>query len=149
MEIDGAKLLGFAAGIPGLEEYTSFAVLNFEDSYPIMWLQSTEEPRISLPVIDPFTITPDYAFDLSDEDVRELELEGPADVQVLAVLVIPEQMEDMTANYAAPVIVNTRTGAAKQVILGGDAHSARTPVFLDVAKFLRGGSGNADTVAKN
>jgi flagellar assembly factor FliW len=149
MEIDGAKLLGFADGLPGLEEYKSFAVLNFEDSYPIMWLQSAEEPRISLPVIDPFTINPDYAFDLSDEDVRELSLESVSDVQVLAVLVIPEKMEDMTANYAAPVIVNARTGSAKQVILGGDAHSARTPVFLDVAKFLRGGRADADSVAKN
>jgi flagellar assembly factor FliW len=149
IEIDGDKMLSFRAGVPGLEEYHVFAVLRFEDSHPIMWLQSAEEPRISLPVIDPFLIKPDYVFDISDSDARELDLTGADEVQVLSVLVIPEKLEDMTINFAAPVIVNTRTGDSKQLILGGDAHSARVPVFFDIARFLRGGNPDADPVEKN
>ncbi|MDR0446468.1 MAG: flagellar assembly protein FliW [Oscillospiraceae bacterium] len=149
IEIDGDKMLNFRAGVPGLEEYHIFAVLRFEESHPIMWLQSSEEPRMSLPVLDPFLIKPDYAFDISDEDARELELTSADEVQVLSVLVIPERLEDMTVNFAAPIVINTRTGASKQLILGGDAHSARVPVFLDIARFLRGGSTDADSVEKD
>jgi flagellar assembly factor FliW len=149
IEIDGEKLLNFRAGVPGLEEYHIFAVLRFEESHPIMWLQSAEEPRISLPVLDPFIVKPDYAFDISDEDALELGLMSADEVQVFSVLVIPERLEDMTVNFAAPVIINTRTGDSKQLILGGDAHAARVPVFLDIARYLRGGNADADPVAED
>ncbi|MDR2420597.1 MAG: flagellar assembly protein FliW [Oscillospiraceae bacterium] len=154
IEIDGDKLLRFRSGVPGLEEYRVFAVLRFEESHPIMWLQSAEEPRVSLPVIDPFIIKPDYVFDISDEDAAELGLLGADEVQALSVLVIPEKMEDMTVNFAAPVVINTRTGDSKQLILGGDAHAARVPVFLDIARYLREesaerGGADADPVEKD
>ncbi|MDR2665807.1 MAG: flagellar assembly protein FliW, partial [Oscillospiraceae bacterium] len=64
VEIDEAKILTFKSGLPGLEGNTEFVVLRFEESYPIVWLQSAYERGICLPVIDTFAVSPDYAFDI-------------------------------------------------------------------------------------
>lgn len=150
VEINDNKILEFSNGLPGLEEYKYFAVLQFEDSYPIYWLQSTEDGDVCLPVVDSFAALPEYAFELSDEDVEELGLESHEDLHVISVLVIPESIELMTANLAAPVIINVKTGKAKQVILGGSQYNVRHPVFAEIARVVRGEeNANAGTVKED
>jgi len=142
VDIDESKLIEFEEGIPGLEEYHEYALLQFEDSYPIMWLQSTEDRGVCLPVMDTFAVIDDYVFDIDDSDVRELELNGPENLYVASVLVIPEDISKMTVNLAAPIIVNTATGKARQILLSGTDYNVRAPAFPDIRKaILREGEG--------
>jgi flagellar assembly factor FliW len=149
VEIGEEKILRFKSGLPGLEEYGRFAVLRFEDSYPIVWLQSVDSGEICLPVIDPFSVSPGYVFDLTDADVEELGVSGPEDIQVLSVLVIPENVEQMTANFAAPIVINTSSGESKQIILGGGDHSARAPIFKEIYALIREEVSDAGTIAED
>ena len=144
VEIDGSKLIKFEEGIPGLEEYHEYALLQFEDSYPIMWLQSTEDRGVCLPVLDTFAVIEEYVFDIDDADVKELNLDGPEDLYVASVLVIPEDIRKMTANLAAPIVINTATGRAKQIIIGGSEYNVRAPVFPDIQKAITREEGGAD-----
>ena len=144
VEIDESKLIRFRDGIPGLEEYHEYALLQFDDSYPIMWLQSTEDRGVCLPVLDTFAVLEDYVFDIDDSDVRELELKGPEDLYVASVLVIPEDIQKMTVNLAAPVIINTTTGGARQILLSGSDYNVRAPVFPDIRKAIVREEGAAD-----
>ncbi|NLT57768.1 MAG: flagellar assembly protein FliW [Clostridiales bacterium] len=146
--IDEQKIITFAAGLPGLEAYSRFAVLQFDESYPITWLQCVDEPSICLPVVDSFLVMPDYAFNLADEDVKELELRGPEDLQVLSVMVIPDNIEQMTVNQVAPVVINMRTGAARQIILNGGDFNARLPIFEELIKRIKEGRADAGAVAQ-
>jgi flagellar assembly factor FliW len=146
VEVDEARILSFKSGLPGLEEYKGFAILRFEESFPIVWLQSVEDGRVCLPVIDTFAVSPDYAFEMSDEDVKELSISGPEDFHVLSVLVIPESLDQMTANLAAPIVVNTTTGASKQIIIGGGDYSARVPIFKELCALIREETANAGSV---
>ena len=136
VDIDESKLIKFEEGIPGLEEYHEYALLQFEDSYPIMWLQSTEDRGVCLPVLDTFAVIDDYVFDIDDADVKELELSGPEDLYVASVLVIPEDISKMTVNLAAPIIVNTATGKARQILLSGTDYNVRAPAFPDIRKAI-------------
>lgn len=149
VEIDEKKFLLFQEGIPGLEEHKKFAILQFDESYPIVWLQSLEDGNICMPVIDSFLAIPDYAFNLDDGDVRELEIGGPEDLQVLSVLVIPENIEQMTMNLVAPIIINLRTGKAKQIILNGEDYNVRFPVFQEICRLLKEGDADAGAVEKD
>ena len=144
VEIDGSKLIKFEEGIPGLEEYHEYALLQFEDSYPIMWLQSTEDRGVCLPVLDTFAVIEEYVFDIDDSDVKELGLNGPEDLYVASVLVIPEDIRKMTANLAAPIIINTATGRAKQILIGGGDYNVRAPVFPEISKAITREEGGAD-----
>jgi len=144
VEIDEAKLITFNDGIPGLEAYCKYALLQFEESYPIIWLQSVDEGGICLPVLDTFAVLTGYVFDIADEDVRELELKGPEELHVVSVLVIPEEIQGMTANLAAPIIINTVSGKAKQIMLNGSDYNVRAPVFMDICKVVNRGEDEAD-----
>lgn len=148
VEIDDTKLLTFDDGIPGMEDYKTYALLQFEESYPIVWLQSIEERGICLPVIDTFVVLPDYVFEISDEDVSALELKGPEALHVVNVLVIPTDVKGMTANLAAPIIINILTGKSKQIMLTDSAFNVRAPIFADICQVVNKeeGDGDAGTV---
>ena len=144
VDVDESKLLEFDDGIPGLEEYRKYALLQFEESYPIIWLQSVDDGVICLPVMDTFSVLPGYVFDLDDSDVKDLQLKGPEELYVVTVLVIPEDIQGMTANLAAPIIINTALGKAKQVMLGGGDYNIRAPIFADICAMVMREEGDAD-----
>jgi len=148
VEVDETKMIVFGDGIPGLEQYRKYALLQFEDSYPIVWLQSMEETGICLPVLDTFKVLPDYVFDIDDSDVKALELKGPDELHVVSVVVIPEDIQGMTVNLAAPIIINTNTGNARQVVLSGSEFNVRAPVFQQICDLVarEEGSGDAGSV---
>jgi len=144
VEVDNAKLISFEEGIPGLEEYREYALLQFEDSYPIIWLQSVEEGGICLPVLDTYAVLDGYIFDIDDSDVKQLELKGPEELHVVSVVVIPENIQGMTANLAAPIIINTVSGKAKQIMLTGSEYNVRAPIFMDICNRVNREEGDSD-----
>jgi flagellar assembly factor FliW len=144
VDVDEKKLIYFEGGIPGLEEYHRYALLQFGESYPIIWLQSVDEGKICLPVLDTFAVLTGYVFDINDEDVKELGLEKPDELHVVSVLVIPDDIQKMTVNLAAPIIINIATGKAKQIMLSGGDYNVRVPVFPDICKLVMGEEGGAD-----
>jgi len=148
VEVDEEKIIIFDDGIPGLEQYQKYALLQFEESYPIVWLQSMEETGICLPVLDTFKVLPDYVFDIDDTDVKALELKGPDELHVVSVVVIPEDIQGMTVNLAAPIVINTITGKAKQIVLSGTEFNVRAPVFQQICDLVvrEEGTGDAGSV---
>ena len=144
VEVDESKLITFEDGIPGLEEYRAYALLQFEESYPIIWLQSVDEGGICLPVLDTFAVLSGYVFDIDDEDVKALALGGPEDLHVVSVLVIPDEIQRMTVNLAAPILINTVSGKAKQILLSGSDYNVRVPIFQDICKVIVREEGDAD-----
>lgn len=139
VEIDENKILTFENGLPGLEDNRKFALISDEDSKPISWLQSLDYKEISLPVMDPFTVCPDYSFDISQDDINALNIEQIKDVYVLSVLVIPQTVSDMTINLSAPIIINVRNSKACQIILDDRRDQVRVPVSELISKTARGG----------
>jgi len=144
VEVDKEKEIFFADGIPGLEQYCTYALLQFEDSYPIVWLQSMEDTGICLPVLDTFKVLPDYVFDIDDTDVKALELNSPDELHVVSVVVIPEDIQGMTVNLAAPIIINTKTGTARQIVLSGSEYNVRAPVFQQICNAVAREEGDGD-----
>jgi flagellar assembly factor FliW len=136
VDVDEKKLILFENGIPGLEEYRKYALLQFEESYPIIWLQSVDDGAVCLPVLDTFAVLTGYAFDIDDNDVKELGLGGPEELHVVSVLVIPDDIQRMTVNLAAPIIINTASGKARQIMLSGGDYNVRAPIFSDICKLV-------------
>ncbi|HOD34168.1 MAG TPA: flagellar assembly protein FliW, partial [Holophaga sp.] len=54
---------------------------------------------------------------LAPEDAQALGLADSKEAMVLALVVIPEDPRNMTANLAGPLVINTRTRSGRQVIL--------------------------------
>lgn len=138
VEIDDNKILTFEKGLPGLEEDKRYALLSNEDSRPVSWLQSLDHQEISLPVMDPFLICPNYSFDISQDDINTLNIEQIRDVYILSILVIPQNTEAMTINLSAPIIINVRNSKGCQIILDDRKYRVRVPVS-DLITSAKGG----------
>ncbi|KRQ85987.1 Flagellar assembly factor FliW [Caloramator mitchellensis] len=125
IEIDENKILTFEKGIPGLEEYKKYAVIDVENS-KLLCLQSIEEKNIALLVIFPWDYVEDYEIELSDEEIQELELNTHEDVIVYNVITVRENK--ITANLLAPIVVNVKNNKAKQIILNDKKYSIRQEI---------------------
>ena len=133
VEINESEVVTFSNGLLGLEDYKKFVLLALDPDLPIALLQSTEEAAISFVVAYPYVFKADYAFDLSGEDVEELQIEKEEDVVTYAIVTLKENFTESTLNLLAPVVINHTKKIAKQVVLqDNQAYPLKYP-FTNVA----------------
>lgn len=118
----------FPRGLVGCPEWQRFRLLRDPDLPLIGVLESEDLAGIALLVADPALVCADYCVELSDEDATELGITTADDASVLVVLVAYEEPRRITANLLGPLVVNRRTGKAKQLVLSDSGYSARHPV---------------------
>lgn len=122
------RALVFETGLIGCPTWRHF-VLEPEAAGPaIHLLRCLDVEDVALYVVDPFTIAPDYEFEIADPDAEALDLSDPRDALVLTVLTIHDQPPSVTANLLGPLVVNVRTGRGRQLVLGTSDYSVRHPV---------------------
>jgi len=136
IEYDNAQVITFPEGLPGLESTRRYLLVHTEETEPIFWLQSLEDAALSLPVANAFELQDDFALDVDEDDLALLCIENPEDVMVLVVVVIPAEVALMTANFAAPVLIQPQAGLGKQIFTAGASYSVRQPVFAAVMAAL-------------
>lgn len=130
IEIADEEMINFTQGPPAFEEFTKFFIIDpEEENYPFKLLQSAEEESLGFILTDPFIFKPDYDFELNEETLQELQIEDASDIVVYVILVIPDKVEDISANMAAPVIINAKKRLARQVILDDSDYQTRHKVF--------------------
>jgi flagellar assembly factor FliW len=103
--------------LPGFPDMRRFALVQMDDDGVLCQLRSLEDPSLRFLVMSPVPFFPDYAPEVSDEVVEELQITSVDDVIVLLVLNAGDSLDTTTANLMAPVVVNTATMRATQVIL--------------------------------
>jgi flagellar assembly factor FliW len=118
----------FPRGLVGCPEWQRFRLWRDPDLPLVGILVSEDLAGVSLLVADPALVCDEYCVDLNDEDATELGIATADDAYVLVVLVAHEKPGHITANLLGPLVVNRRTGKAKQLVLGDSGYSARHPV---------------------
>jgi len=111
-----ADVFVFPWGLPGFEDLRSFIVIQLETQNQIVWLQSLEDPNIALPLGDPWTFFPDYEPKMPSFAHISLDLQGPEDFMVLAVMVGTDGGPTFM-NLMAPVVMNLKNRIGRQVPL--------------------------------
>lgn len=92
-------------------------------------LRGVDESDPDFLVVAPAPFFPDYAPVIDDETVERLGLLGQDDALVLLVVTLRDRPEDASANTLAPLVINSRTRAAAQVVLTGQPFSLRQPLL--------------------
>ena len=123
--IEKSQIWSFPKGIPGFEEEKEFALLPIEGNAIFSVLQSLNTKDIAFVVANPFSISQNYSFDLDEATIHVLEIQNEQEVMVLGVLSIKDPFESSTINLQAPLIFNTKTKKAKQMILNDSFFSMR------------------------
>lgn len=133
MENKLSKKITIPEGLFGFEEYTCF-ILESCEYEPFMLLRSEQEKTLSFLVIDPFLFKQDYEIDVDDESLREIGIESPAEVMVMVIVTLPPEKGPITANLQGPLIINKKTGVAKQVVLGDSRWSTKHDILSESKK---------------
>lgn len=119
IDLDEDKIITFEQGMIGFEELKKFAILyDLEkgDKRTVSWLQSIDAPEVAFPIVDPFLIKQDYNPEINDDDLSVLGKFNEEDLSVLVTLAVPKEIEKMSCNLRAPLIINTDTRKGAQII---------------------------------
>jgi len=129
IEVDEKEFIDFPHGLPGFPDEKSFVLLPYQAESPFGYLQSTTQPKLTFLVVDPFIFFKDYEFQLQDDMIQELELVTPEMAQILNIVSVPGKAEDITTNLLAPIVRNTQSNKAIQIILEKTSYTTRHRLF--------------------
>ena len=119
LDIQDNEIIQFSDGLYGFEKETEFALLPFNPNVesPMEWMQSLNSSHLAFVITDPYLYLVDYKLKLSEEDKKLVQLEDEESFLTRAIVTIPENYLEMTANLIAPLIINKDKGVAKQFVL--------------------------------
>jgi len=138
IEIDESKIIEFDSGLPGFENLKRFALFS-EDSDDddgvkglFWWLQSVDSGETAFVLMDVLMVKEDY-----DPHVNEIELSSlgeylPDDLLTFNIAIIPENLDDLTVNLRAPIIINTVTKKGKQVVVNDDQYAVKHYIYKEI-----------------
>lgn len=118
--------LQFVAPPPGLAPHTEFVLSPVDGADGLFALRAVADADLRVFLVDPAVSLPGYAPVLTDEQAQALALDSADDALVL--VVANPGADGVHVNLLAPVVVNTATGAAAQVILEGQDLPLRAPL---------------------
>lgn len=146
LSIEENEVISVPAGILGFPEYKRFCVVDPGDETLILWLQSTENPEISFPILEPKIFKSDYTVRLSAAELRELRLDSINHAAVFSILTINEDIASMTANLKAPLVINLKEKTARQVVLQENEYGIKHPMFKELRTHLITIESNRDKI---
>ena len=130
LDVQEDKIITFEKGIPGFNQLKDYIIINDqEETSPFCWLQSIEEPALAFVLVNPFLVNPGYNPELPEAEVEKLGEARPEDYTVLSIVKVPKEVEQMTANLMAPIVINLKTRKGKQIITNGDNALVRYKIF--------------------
>jgi flagellar assembly factor FliW len=131
IEVQKEDIIHFAHGLPGFFEEKTFIMFAYEEDSPFYLLQSTQTPELTFALVNPLEFFKDYEIRLDDATTAELDLSEQNYPRVYAIITVPENVEEMTANLLAPVIINWQKKIAMQVILEKSSYKTRHRIYPD------------------
>lgn len=135
IEYSENDVLSFAHGIPGFEEEKQFILIPAEDiEFPFSYLQSVQSADLAFIVTDPFLFVENYDFELSSSDATALNVkndEDLADISVLTIVTIPNDVDQTTINIMAPIVINHASKVGRQVLLS-EYSDTKFPLFRKI-----------------
>ena len=130
IEVDEDKIVHFADGIPAFEEEHEFLIIPYDVESPYVFLQSLKTPELAFLMAMPFVFFPEYEFELDDANQEKLGLTHQEDMLVYMLLTIPDgQVESMTANLMAPIVMNQEAMQARQIVLDKSRYTTKHRLF--------------------
>jgi len=135
VELDNESVIEFPDGLPGFEHTRRYFLAPHKTTEgsvsPFRWLQSVDEPELAFPVINPWTLRPDYAPTINSLVLKQMLISDfKSQAQFLAIVTIPKTNPSaITVNLLAPVLINRQHKMGKQVIVQNESYSIRTPLL--------------------
>ncbi|EPY2277534.1 flagellar assembly protein FliW [Clostridium sporogenes] len=133
IEYEEKDVIYFEKGIPGFEGLKKFIVFPVEDNEVFSVFHSIEKEDMGIIVISPFNIEKDYEIQLEEEQIENLKLQDERDALILNTVTLNLDIDKITANLRAPIIINIKEKIGEQIIINSDKYSIKYPLFKEEA----------------
>ncbi|MCW6110476.1 flagellar assembly protein FliW [Clostridium sporogenes] len=131
IEYEEKDVIYFEKGIPGFEGLKKFIVFPVEDNEVFSVFHSIEKEDMGIIVTSPFNIEKDYEIQLEEEQIKNLKLQDEEDTLVLNTVTLNSDIDKITANLRAPIIINIKEKIGEQIIINSDKYSIKYPLFKE------------------
>ena len=135
IDIEDNKIITFPSGLVGFPDMKKFTII-YDEEKPgkngIIWFQSLDEPQFAIPVMEPNAVVPDYNPTVNDELLTPLGELTEDNLYVLVSVTVPKDITKMTVNLKGPIVINTDTLLANQIVVEDDVQ-VRFPIY-DILK---------------
>lgn len=116
----------FENGLFGFGEYRTYLPVAVEEgSDAVLILQSTENEELSFTIMNPFLLEGDYDPQVGKEELASLGEAEESDYSWYVICTMRMPVGKSTVNLRCPIVVNTATRQAKQVILENGPYGFR------------------------
>ncbi|MCM1244667.1 MAG: flagellar assembly protein FliW [Roseburia sp.] len=136
IELTEEKIITLDRGLMGFEEYKRYTILydcEKEGGTNIMWFQSVDDQGLVLPMINPLIVKEDYNPVVEDELLAQIGEITEENLVILLTMTVPENIEEMSVNLKAPIIINADTRKGVQIIVENQDYEVKYKVY-DVLK---------------
>lgn len=130
------KIITMERGLLGFEEYKRYTILfdcEKEGGTNVMWFQCVDNPSLALPTINPLLVKEDYNPVVEDELLKRLGEITEENLVILLTMTVPSNLEDMSVNLKAPLIINSDTKKGAQIIVENQDYDIKYKVY-DILK---------------
>ena len=126
------KIITLDRGLMGFEDFKQYTLLydcEKEGGTNIQWFQSIEEPTLALPVINPRSVKEDYNPVVEDELLKGIGEITEENLVILLTMTVPEDIEQMSVNLKAPIIINADTRKGVQLIVENQDYEVKYKIY--------------------
>lgn len=136
IDVDERQKILFPYGILGFEKLRDFVLLDAAQA-PFYWLQSLEVVEIAFVLISPRVFHAGYRLEVPREEIEEIGIDSPDKALDFAIVTVPDDPKQMSANLQGPIIINRDTRVGRQCISQNPDYGVRHPILEELA-LLRG-----------
>ncbi|GAA0121415.1 flagellar assembly protein FliW [Clostridium faecium] len=120
----------FKNGLPGFENLKKFIIFPLKDNDSFTVIHSIDDD-LGIILISPFMVKEDYEFKLNENVIDELKITEPTDVMVYTTVTLNSNIEKITTNLKAPIIINRFSKLGKQIIIDNESYKIKEPIFKE------------------
>ena len=126
------KVIVFPKGILGFSHDTRYILFPHGEGSPFYWLQSIDDGAVAFVVMNPQLVKADYAVDVEESLIKELQADDISDLEVMCIVTIPpNRPEKMTINLLGPIVLNVNRCLAVQIVSSDEKYSHRHPILAE------------------
>lgn len=132
LDVDEKQIITMTKPVLGFEQLQRYVIVETEDFEPFKWFQALDDPEVAFVVVDPLLFFPEYTIEVNPREIEELQVADVDDVLTYSIITIPSDYIRMTANLQGPLLINSDTRLAKQLVLVNSHYKIKHRLFEQV-----------------
>lgn len=113
----------------GFEALKKFVLVDFKEYEPFKLFHSLEDDETGLIVVSPFEFFSEYEINLSEDLIERLQIKRPEDVMIFTTVNLNSDIQKVTTNLRAPIVINASNKMGEQIILENLEYNIKQPLM--------------------